>query len=605
MISVIIPAYNAEHTIKRCIDSVKKQSFTDYETIVVNDVYHKGPAATRNKGIEQAKGEHIFFLDADDCLADKDALQRLAECSGDLVISGYQDKCLNKDVIKRYTMQYLLSPNRNTEFAFCWGKLFKTNIIKKHNIRFNVLMQKHEDTQFVFHYLRYCDTVRIIKPKTVLHSFSEAGKGMEIFNAMYERMVLNLTISQITNSASLEYHCDISLRIVDIIRACRKGSFKEQYKFVEKLFKGDSLKYYLRFKGNSRIIPLLLRLRFYALAVLVCRFKARARYTPLIIFGAGTTGKLLLEFCRLKGIRVECFCDEQIKDSFCELAVFTPKEAKRRFPGAKYMITTSAVKDVAKKLGGENIAYSKTVKLLKQVTVSGYDKFCLDNCIEANQNYDNDSFLRSLDLIITEKCTLKCQDCSNLMQYYDKPKDCNVVEILADLDKLLKHYKIGEIRVIGGEPFMNKNWHTLVNALVNNPKVKRIVIYTNGTIIPWHLETLASKKVLVLITNYGKLSKHLASLAGELYLACVDYEVIQPIWTDCGKIEKHNRTAQEIEQMFDECCSKNMTLSDGKLYECAFSANLARLGIYDNWEACDYCNGRPFNAEPIIPAIQK
>ncbi len=89
-ISVIIPVYNAEHTLDRCIESVLAQSFTDWELVLVNDgskdasgeicdryaasdgrvrVIHKpneGVAATRKRGIEAAKGEYSIQIDSDD-----------------------------------------------------------------------------------------------------------------------------------------------------------------------------------------------------------------------------------------------------------------------------------------------------------------------------------------------------------------------------------------------------------------------------------------------------------------------------------------------------------------------------------------------------------
>src|ERR671932_1471107 len=88
LISVIIPVYNGEKTIKNTIDSVLNQSFTDFEVIVVNDgsqdltlavineikdarirVFsfpNSGVSASRNRGLAEAKGEFISFLDADD-----------------------------------------------------------------------------------------------------------------------------------------------------------------------------------------------------------------------------------------------------------------------------------------------------------------------------------------------------------------------------------------------------------------------------------------------------------------------------------------------------------------------------------------------------------
>lgn len=90
LISVIVPIYNGSRTIKRCVDSILSQSYTDIEVILVNDgsldgsgniiddyaqrdmrvkSIHKangGLSAARNLGIEKAHGEYLSFVDADD-----------------------------------------------------------------------------------------------------------------------------------------------------------------------------------------------------------------------------------------------------------------------------------------------------------------------------------------------------------------------------------------------------------------------------------------------------------------------------------------------------------------------------------------------------------
>ncbi|HLD58182.1 MAG TPA: glycosyltransferase [archaeon] len=109
--SVIIPAYNAEKTIAECLSALQKQSFRDFETIVVDDgskdatseivkkfrgvkllqEKNSGPATARNLGAKNAKGEIIVFIDSD-CIAEKDFLGEMLAPFSDKKIVGVQGK---------------------------------------------------------------------------------------------------------------------------------------------------------------------------------------------------------------------------------------------------------------------------------------------------------------------------------------------------------------------------------------------------------------------------------------------------------------------------------------------------------------------------------
>lgn len=117
-ISVIIPVYNAEKTLNRALDSLLRQDFEDFEVILVDDgsadsslqilegyalsdsrfsVIKKengGPSSARNAGIEKARGDYLYFVDADDYIEDHalSALERAASDSGaDTVVCGFYD----------------------------------------------------------------------------------------------------------------------------------------------------------------------------------------------------------------------------------------------------------------------------------------------------------------------------------------------------------------------------------------------------------------------------------------------------------------------------------------------------------------------------------
>lgn len=158
-VSIIIPVYNVEKYIARCIESVLNQTFNDFELILINDgskdksleimnnykndnrviiidQKNMGPAKTRNKGIEEAKGEYIMFIDSDDYI-DKDYIEKytdaLKEDDYDLVMGGYQK--INGDKIE-FTRKL-----KDAEFSkyIVTGpvsKLYKKSFLTKNRVSF-------------------------------------------------------------------------------------------------------------------------------------------------------------------------------------------------------------------------------------------------------------------------------------------------------------------------------------------------------------------------------------------------------------------------------------------------------------------------------------
>jgi organic radical activating enzyme len=230
------------------------------------------------------------------------------------------------------------------------------------------------------------------------------------------------------------------------------------------------------------------------------------------------------------------------------------------------------------------------------------------------------------------------------MQYYRNPKDCDIDEIMRSIDAFCAVIdEVNEFRVIGGEPFMNKEMHLVVKKLIDEPKVRKIVIYTNGTIVPKEeqIESLKNGKVFFIITDYGKLSRKIDTLTQVLQQNNIAYFILKVEgWSDCAKMIRHQRNPEQQKKLFTDCCAKNLvTLSNGKLYRCPFAANAARLMAVPDYkedyinvirwpqdaidifeikkrirtfllektffETCDYCNGRPLGTPAEIPpAIQ-
>ncbi|MBI4652210.1 hypothetical protein HY745_13245, partial [Candidatus Desantisbacteria bacterium] len=273
---------------------------------------------------------------------------------------------------------------------------------------------------------------------------------------------------------------------------------------------------------------------------------------PVIIYGAGIVGKILLSLCKEEGIAVECFCDSSKKVSqsnFCGIEVIYAHNLKKKYKDAVFLISVAAIKDVVDFLhdSGYSDWYAGGL-LLEDFDIAqnqtdaslDYTKFAIENCIICHSGYLNPDklFLRSIDLIITERCSLKCKDCSNLMQYYENPKNCDTNMLLRSLDIFCKVIdEVMDFRIIGGDAFMNKEWSIIVNQLLHEAKAKRIVLYTNGTIVPNEkdLPVLKNDKVLVIITDYGILSKKLVELKRILEKNKIAHHVLNVTeWLDCS-----------------------------------------------------------------------
>lgn len=195
-ISVIVPVYNVEQYLCRCIDSILAQTFTDFELLLIDDgskdrsgeicdeyagkdervrVFHKengGVSSARNLGLDNAKGEWISFVDADDWVSGdylKD-LQNTYKNEIDLVECGYYNvsKCGEREVLPVFkdtdAKLYLKKLFSYAPFyeGYLWVKLFKRNIIDKQNLRFDVKLHYNEDRVFIAKYLIECRNIKIL-----------------------------------------------------------------------------------------------------------------------------------------------------------------------------------------------------------------------------------------------------------------------------------------------------------------------------------------------------------------------------------------------------------------------------------------------------------
>lgn len=206
MHTIIIPIYNAEKSIQQCIDSILVQNNRDFELILINDgstdnsgiicenyakidsrikVFHKsngGVSSARNIGLDNAKGEWITFIDADDYIEQNYLPSNLE--NSDLIIYNWTatNKMDNKETIPpQYinisnTKSFLEEHLWKTVFRSPWGKIYKNDIIKENKIRFNPKYKIGEDTLFVLQYLFFCQNMRVLSTSTYKYTINENNK---------------------------------------------------------------------------------------------------------------------------------------------------------------------------------------------------------------------------------------------------------------------------------------------------------------------------------------------------------------------------------------------------------------------------------------------
>ena len=271
-------------------------------------------------------------------------------------------------------------------------------------------------------------------------------------------------------------------------------------------------------------------------------------------------------------------------------------------------------RDMARNRGWENQNLLFKLKILAMVLVTYQMKFWAI----LGGRY---SYLRQVELVLTTRCSLRCRDCANLMQYYNKPYDIEIQSIINSFDKLIKNFdEINTVVLVGGEPFLSKDISEIIFHIADFPQVNHINIFTNGTIIPNEKDTNALKntKVKIVISDYGKLSRKKYELVDWCKKNNINFHLKNEDlhWGYVGDMQPRKRTEKELHMQFRHCNNYCRSILNGKLFYCPRAAHGDDLGyvkadhdyidlLNDNvnksaimdivysshyFLACDYCN---------------
>lgn len=197
LVDVIIPVYNKETTIAKCLESILVQTYEKINIIVIDDgstdssyevcssfqddririirQKNAGVGEARNTGLRYLTGDKFVFVDADDYVSPTyiEDLLKYADENSELVVQGYYScledgsRCEKRMPYERLIRKsefekYLFDINYFKFLTMPWNKLFDSNIVRKNNLLFRRI-DLGEDVCFVFDYLQYVNNVNFVK----------------------------------------------------------------------------------------------------------------------------------------------------------------------------------------------------------------------------------------------------------------------------------------------------------------------------------------------------------------------------------------------------------------------------------------------------------
>lgn len=201
LISIIVPIYNSEKTLERCVNSILNQTYRDFELLLLDDgstdasgricdeyaqedprvhVVHKentGVSDTRNRGIAMARGEYLQFLDADDWItpyATELFVHAVTESRCDMVIADFYrvigERVAQKGAIEEtglidrmvYASNMMQNP-ADFYYGVLWNKFYKRSVIDEYRLEMDSSVSWCEDFIFNLEYIRRIRTVYVLK----------------------------------------------------------------------------------------------------------------------------------------------------------------------------------------------------------------------------------------------------------------------------------------------------------------------------------------------------------------------------------------------------------------------------------------------------------
>lgn len=210
-----------------------------------------------------------------------------------------------------------------------------------------------------------------------------------------------------------------------------------------------------------------------------------------------------------------------------------------------------------------------------------------------------------MGVLLTTGCNLNCRHCADLIPYrpffYYKKED-----VIRDLDKVLSSVReIKEVLLIGGEVMLYQELDDIIDWCIMQPKIRKIIITTNGTIMPpenvWAV--MKNPKVILRISGYGiNVAANRQLILDEVNkrdIKCEDLDGM--IWRNIGGNQKRYRSLKQLKDVFQSCTMRYCVglTHDGNCFFCSRQLAAYYTSDYPNPAENEYFNVRCYTSQEL------
>ncbi len=299
MISIIVPMFNVENKIKKCVKSIQESTYKDIEILLINDgstdktekiceeialederiklitTENYGVGLARQRGLEEAKGEYIAFVDSDDWVEKEyfnELINEIKNKELDMCISGYTKELINKTVIRipvafpddQYSNEkikkdllhncvwYAKDGCPESPISTVWMGMYKKSIIDNNNISFYSEREYYsEDSLFNLEYLTYCQKVGFIRKEKYHYIRTDSALSLEkdsprfkkidnwyskVTDIAKNRNVLKHIIGYVNNTYFSMYKYLLDNKLNNkIVYKNEMNDLKKEYSYIKKI----------------------------------------------------------------------------------------------------------------------------------------------------------------------------------------------------------------------------------------------------------------------------------------------------------------------------------------------------------------------------------